>query len=175
MTKKEKEFNSAKKIVNQWCKLNSIAIPKVECLNLHCLGLFKKSIPNTIAIDTIKCKISCSKWNSGTIIDNSITGTMLHELGHYVHLNWYKSITKAFKLLKEPMIHYLETDIYEDIAESIRLFIYNPYLLKEGRPKRYSILLKHFKPLKRPHFTQLLQNQSFEDRKIIYRWLGQLI
>lgn len=172
---KQQEFNQAQKIINKWCKLNKIQQPIITREDLHCLGIFRSSIPNTITINITKCKLSSKGINSNNVFDKSITGTLFHELGHYIHINWNKDLTKSFKKLKEPTIHYFETDIHEDIAESIRLFISNPSLLMEGRPKRYKILQSKFKNHKRPHFTQLLQNQPLEKRKMIYSWLSQYI
>lgn len=79
------------------------------------------------------------------VYENTVIGTMLHEFGHYLHFNFHKKLTRKFESIrKEPMVHYYERNIDEDIAECIRIAILNPRRLSAGRQKRYRILADIF-------------------------------
>jgi len=175
MTNELKELRRAKRIVRKFCNINNITTPSTYVSNLKGLGNFKLST-NKIYIDIKKCKLSNKYFNSAYINDATITGTVLHEVAHYIHLNFFKEeLRTKFKRTKEPLIHYYERDINEDIAESIRLFITNPSLLMDGRPKRYKIISSLLKPLKQPHFTQLFSTLPIEHKRMVNRWIDNNI
>lgn len=170
---REKELKYAKGIIKQFCDANNIKVPKCRVQKLDKgLGVFKPSKPNFIFVDIEKCRVSNKRLNATFIKDKTICGVIIHEFAHYIHLNHHYSYLKnCFKRLKEPLIHYFESDIDEDIAESIRLFILNPTLLKEGRPKRYKILSRIFKQINVVHFTELFYHLPMENRYFIVEWI----
>lgn len=150
------ELRNAKNLIKNFCIINNIQTPKTYIKNeLNHLGEYLVDGSNRIYVNIKKCAKSNKTTRPDWIIDNTIQGVLTHEFGHYLHIKHKKKeLNNSFKRLKEPTIHYHETDIDEDIAESIRLFILNPVLLKLGRPKRYDILKRHFIPIKH-NFCQL--------------------
>ena len=77
--------------------------------------------------------------------DRSILGVICHEFGHYLHEQL--GCPKMGKLGLQ--ITSYEPDIYERFAETIKLFLTNPNLLKQYNPKRYEYLTKklNLKPI----------------------------
>lgn len=72
-------------------------------------------------------------------VDREPCGVVCHEFGHYVH----DILTNnKFILPKENPITNYEPNICERFAETMKLFILNPNLLKEYAPKRYDALTK---------------------------------
>lgn len=170
MTKKQLEYKNAKILINNFCKFNNIIKPTYRFNNnIKDYGHYYAREGNReIVINLDKCKLSNITKNSACVTDTTITGVLIHEFAHYIHYTYYYDILlKSFKRYKEPLIHFREMDIDEDIAESIRLFITNPTLLQEGRPKRFKILSKYFKSLVTTHYTGLIKTNDF-----IINWLN---
>lgn len=145
MTKKE-EFKLGYQIIMNFCIVNNIKIPSIiVTTKIKYLGYYHLKKPSNIFINLKKCDRISKKKHPAMIHECTIIGTMLHEFGHYLHYGYFPKLTKKFKKIKkEPIIHYFERDIEEDIAESIRLFILHPARLVDGRQKRYEILNKIF-------------------------------
>ncbi len=176
MKLKKKELVRAKQIVNKFCSVNQIKFPVIKTKNdLDSFGCYFHE-SNEIYINLGDCDLSTKRNNPGMTRENTITGCLAHELGHYLHFMYHsRYLTTKFKTLKEPLINYWETQIKEDIAESIRLFIINPTLLEEGRPKRYKILHGIFDPITDTHYTEVLKGLDFQKRRIINLWLEQIV
>ena len=171
MCKKQLEYKKVKLLIAKFCILNNIQKPTYRINNtIHDYGLYYiKKGNRELIINLNKCHLSTLNKNSCYISDKTITGVTIHEFAHYLHYTlYYNEILKKFKRLKEALIHFREMDIEEDIAESIRLFITNPTLLQEGRPKRYKILSKYFKPLVNIHYTGLVK---YKNSMFLYNWL----
>lgn len=171
MTKKELEYKNAKLFINNFCKVNNLIKPYYrKDNNIKDLGYYYIRTGNKeIILNLNKCHLSTPRKNSACIIDNTITGVLVHEFAHYLHYTLhYNKLINSFKRLKEPLIHFREMDIEEDIAESIRLFITNPSLLNEGRPKRFKILSKYFKSTINTHYTGLI---PITNNDFLYNWI----
>jgi hypothetical protein len=170
------EYKDAKSIIKSFCVLNNIKLPICKINNdINYLGeyLIKSNKSNSIYINLNKCKKSTKLNTSALIKDKTISGVLIHEFAHYLHyVYFYNLLNKKFKNLKEPLIHYFEIDIEEDIAESIRLFITNPTLLKEGRPKRYKILNDLFKPILYTHYSGLIHSKQ---NKYLINWINCIV
>lgn len=176
MKLKKKELAKAKRIIRNFCKLNNIIPPITKVKNnLDCLGCYHDDGSRDIYINLEATGLASKRNNPAMTRENTIIGSLVHEFAHYIHY-----ITPAlrvplknkFEKLKEPLTHYWEIDIEEDIAESIRLFVLNPSLLQEGRPKRYKILSRYFKPIKSAkHYTELLKGLDLQKRRAVALWL----
>lgn len=176
MTKLQ-ELKYAKNVIKKFCNLNNLKTPTCHIDNtLVEYGVYYTNHKSKIYLNFNKCKASSKRISSASIKENTITGVLVHEFAHLLHYqNFYSELNSSFKKLKEPLIHFFEMDIEEDIAESIRLFILNPTLLEEGRPKRYKILSKYFKTLDSDHYIEQLKGVSNSSRMIIHRWLNMEI
>ena len=177
MDNKQIELKKAKKILKEFCLLNNIKTPRCIIDNtIDEFGVYYTNNISTIFINLDKCKLSNSKLTHGSIKEYTIIGVLIHEFAHLLHYQYhYDVLHKSFKKLKEPLIHYFERDIEEDIAESIRLFILNPTLLEEGRPKRYKILNKLFKTINTEHYIVQLERLNTQNRIMTQKWiLGEI-
>ena len=158
MRNKKLELNRAKNLIKKFCILNEINIPITRIKNdLDCLGCYYDDGSRNIYVNLKITVLSSNRNNPAMIKESTITGAIVHEFAHYIHYTTKRNILiDSFKKLKEPLVNYWENEIEEDIAESIRLFILNPSLLKEGRPIRYKILNKHFKSIQNvKHYSEL--------------------
>lgn len=174
MIKKQLEYKKVKLLIAKFCKLNNIQKPTYRINNtIEDYGLYYiRNNNRELIININKCTLSTLYKNSCNISDKTITGVTIHEFAHYLHYSlYYKELLTKFKRLKEPLIHYREMDIEEDIAEAIRLFITNPTLLEEGRPKRFKILSNYFKPIVTTHYSGLIK---YKNDTILYNWLDCL-
>ena len=177
MRNKIKELNRAKRVIKKFCIINKIPIVIIRIKNdLDGLGCYPNGSRN-IYINLELTTITSSRNNPAMIRENTITGTIIHEFAHYIHITTRRRIlNNHFKKLKEPLINYWETDVEEDIAESIRLFILNPFLLKEGRPKRYNILSRYFEPIKNvKHYSELFKGLNRQKRRAVNMWIKGVI
>lgn len=99
----------------------------------------------------VPVKVPGFQWSfTGFKADLTAPGILAHETGHHIHFeldkrNTYdvrKAMLATLRSLKESetAVSGYEPNLYEVMAEACRLFILNPTLLKEGRPKRYEFL-----------------------------------
>jgi hypothetical protein len=102
----------------------------------------------------------------GNKVDRTATGVVCHEVGHHVEailarkgrLPW--SAWKHIAATTKPITSY-EPNPAEAFAETIRLFILNPDLLRTGRPERYFFLIETLmlKPKESRPWREVLNNQ----------------
>lgn len=141
---KEELFNEGIKYINEFCKLNNITKPTIlQKSNLSCSGYYNYR-NNIIYIDVKNCSNEVinpiRSWSHRHyFVDREPCGVLCHEFGHYLH----KILTNNRLILpKENPITNYEPDYYERFAETIKLFILNPDLLKNYAPERYDALIK---------------------------------
>lgn len=102
------------------------------------------------------------QWTyTGWKADLTAPGILAHEMGHHVDHCIRVSMSKqdwkntrsiwAAVCKSEPRVSSYEPNASEAFAESMKLFVLNPNLLKEGRPNRYKFL------------TRLLELQPIHD------------
>ena len=145
MSKKE-ELELGKKIIEYFCNLNNMHLPKIIVTNkIAGAGYYQFDKPDTLFIDLKKCDKMTIKNHPAMIYENTVIGTLLHEFGHYIHFRYFPKLTQAWRKFKtEPHIHYHEREINEDIAECIRIYILLSPRLYFGRPERNAQLDKIF-------------------------------
>lgn len=78
----------------------------------------------------------------GHISDRTVLGVYAHELGHHAHFTRpdFEQIRADFP--RKHSITGYEPNVDESFAETFRLFVLNPDLLKNGRSTRYEYMLK---------------------------------
>ena len=100
-------------------------------------------------------------------IDRTPYGVLCHELGH--HCDWITSTRKGSyggdygisvqqQAGEPPLTNYAGENGWEYFAEAMRLFITNPDLLRNLRPRVYVILLARWKPLTSQRWVDVLGN-----------------
>ena len=139
-------FDIANNLVKDFLTLNKqIRTPAIRVDNELCV--YGQATKRTITINVKKCAVATRtpgfKWSyPGYKADLTPIGVLSHELGHIIHYNIERDYKKYVTLLrkKEAKVSSYEPNIWETIAESTKLFITNPNLLKVGRPRRYEML-----------------------------------
>lgn len=139
-------FDIAQILVKDFLTLNKqIRTPVIKVDNELCV--YGQATQRTIKINVKKCAVATRtpgfKWSyPGYKADLTPVGVLAHELGHIIHFNierdYKKYVTNIRK--KEAKVSSYEPNVWETIAESTKLFITNPNLLKVGRPRRYEML-----------------------------------
>ena len=143
---KEELWLQANSLVSEFLKLNStIRVPKIIVDNS--LPGYGVANHKTIKVNLKKCRPATQNpgfaWSyPGYKADLTPVGVLCHEVGHVSHfsidLDYQNYVTKIVRVEK-PVSSY-EPNFMEVIAESMKLFISNPNMLKVGRPKRYKML-----------------------------------
>lgn len=85
------------------------------------------------------------QWSfTGFKADLTAPGILAHETGHHAHFSKFDTRELLGALRKvaseEAQVSSYEPNVYEVFAEAMRLFILNPNLLREGRPKRFKLI-----------------------------------
>ena len=92
--------------------------------------------------------------------DRTIYGVLHHEFGHYVH-----ELLGFPRIPAEKKITSYEPDGRERFAETIKLFLGNPDLLREYDPKRYEKLLAlGLKPLHQKPWKEIMFEDGMSER-----------
>lgn len=111
------------------------------------------------------------QWSyPGYKIDRTGVGVISHEIGHWV--DYCVKLHRGFP--KKGKITGYEPNIYESVAESMRLFILNPGLLHIIAPERYEYIVKSgLKPVVTEDWDKVLENAPAEySRQILKNYLG---
>jgi len=124
-------------------------------------------------------KVPGFQWSyTGYKADLTTPGVLAHEVGHHVHFELDRvrgehvlGKVRAVYAIEPPVSGY-EPNPYEVFAESMRLFILNPMLLAEGRPERYSMLIKlNLQPLHHAPWREVLVNAHPKIIAAAERWI----
>ena len=91
-------------------------------------------------VNVEQTKLCGADWPAHPV-DDTATGVTAHEVGHYVW-HWLQLRTEPWKktLSGKRRTGKFESDPEEAWAETIRLFILNPALVKAGLPKRWAFI-----------------------------------
>jgi hypothetical protein len=151
--------------IEKFCELNKLRTPKVVNKYLNSYGLYiwgKDDI--YVNIERAKNPIGSPgfSWSyTGYKADLTVSGILAHECGHYIdsYFNWPSKKMNLF-VGKETNVSSYEPNAKEKFAESMKLFILNPDLLKTGRPMRYKFLTEvvNLKPEINDPWEVVLQN-----------------
>ena len=145
MTEKQKSnLKTAYKLVKDFCKLNGFKMPEIKIAD-------SKNPKGSCGISYGRNKIagwvkSCANiaenpgfsWSHPHyFVDRTVYGVLLHEVGHYVH-----NLLGNPKIPGGKKITSYEPDMYERFAETMKLFLSNPDLLRCYNKPRYNALIK---------------------------------
>lgn len=118
-------------------------------------GIFKPDIPNSVFVnpdlaiglsDQEQKKMKCFH---GYVNDYSLLANTLHEFAHFLCCRIYKTILEDYETDfprdRLYLCEYSNESVDEELAEIIRLYIINPYLLKMIDVSVYNFIKKYFK------------------------------
>lgn len=173
MSKKTELLNIGIEYVKQFCELNNVRRPTIVTnqqdyfLYHGCAGYFDGKI---IRVYERNCANEAKKpgfsWSHRHyFVDREPCGVVCHEFGHYLH---HLLTDGKLTLPKENPISGYEPDKYERFAETVKLFITNPDLLKQYCPKRYETLTKKLglKPIINEPWEMVMRNAGMDEKYI---------
>lgn len=151
--------------IEKFCRLNKIPIPKIVYKYLNSYGEYiwgKDSIYINLKRAKTPIRTPGFSWSyTGYKSDLTVAGVLAHECGHYVDFYFNYASNKMKHFIKtEASVSSYEPNVRETFAESMKLFILNPDLLKIGRPLRYKFLTEvvKLKPAIEDSWEVVLQN-----------------
>lgn len=121
---------------------------------------FNGTIWVNVAEASTPVRVRGRKWSyPGYKIDRTCCGILAHEFGHHVAERVRAERAKWCQIVKDtkPVSGY-EPVPDEAWAESMRIFILNPDLLRAARPERFAFITKFFKPLHDASWKSVLGN-----------------
>lgn len=160
--RKEILKSDGEELIREFCTLNQLKIPKIVYQKLDSKGCYFWG-RNTLYIDPNNCrhptKTPGFSWSyPGYTADMTIIGVIAHEFGHYYEDNYLRH-NQIKSLPKNKKVSSYEPNLSERLAETMRLFITNPDLLKQLNPKRYKVLADkwNLKPLHNQTWKEVLK------------------
>jgi hypothetical protein len=188
-------------LINNFCEFNNIPKPKIEIQNnsRNFGSYYMRSNKIVVNLKKSRCpvRIPGRAWSyTGYKSDLTIGGVIAHEMGHYIdYLKGRKAGYREFysmsckenaaeiieMILSEPAITSYSGNgpqshrIPETIAESMKLFILNPDLLRKGRPKAYRIMTEVYglKPVVHKSWEEILINADVKLTNAAGNWIKQ--
>lgn len=129
-------------------------------------------------INPLKCHLEDkqNKQRKGFIEDYNISSTILHEFGHFLDFKY--NITELYikqDFKKIELGGYAKTNIIEEFAELIVLYLTNPYLLRHIDKSRYKFLRNLFKsptPCSEKRFLKVYNEWSDDAKEECYKLYG---
>lgn len=157
-------YKTGLNLIKEFCEANTITVPDVVLQHTTGFSACAYYRPTYIVIGLSQCASCCSdtqvrNWNwPGSVTDRTPYGVLAHELGHHcdvissVDQSEHKYIGTYSKTVYEgsgekPITSYCP-NYGEWFAEMFRLFVTNPNLLKQIRPKTYKLIRAKFLPIK---------------------------
>lgn len=150
--------------VREFCEANSLPVPEVvvvprEGWRIGSCAYYRHHTGIRICITECAwpaTEAQARNWNwPGSVTDREPYGVICHELGHHADYcvgtqkgsygSEYSS--EVWKRTKEPKITSYCPNDGEWFAEMFRVFVTNPGLLRDIRPKTYAVLTEQFKPV----------------------------
>jgi hypothetical protein len=132
-------------IAKEFLALNNIVIPRFILKDLNSTGLYyeNKVFVNLPATTTPVPRPYHMRWSwPGWKTDRTAIGVVVHETGHHVMDNIRQFPHRYWNALrkKTKKISSYEPNADEAWAESMRVFILNPDLLRLAVPARYNLI-----------------------------------
>ena len=169
---KESLLNQGAKLLELFCKANSLAAPviNVRARDSWPFDVCAYYRPVKIEICLAKCAsigTAGRQWSfPGYSVDRTPYGVLQHELGHHIDVTlggtfrgYQSPFSRALRAqAKEaPLTGYCPDD-GEWFAEMCRLFITNPDLLRAMRPRSFDLLRCYLTPIIPLSWDQVLQD-----------------
>ena len=120
--------------------------------------------PNRIFVNVAKAtspaRVRGRVWSyPGYKIDRTCAGILAHEFGHHIAGHTKMNANDWRKVVAETLpVSGYEPTANEAWAESMRIFILNPDLLRQGRRLRYEYITQYFGPLHNATWQEVLKN-----------------
>lgn len=180
---KSVNFQYGLSVIKQFLKVNGLQLPPIAFnQKLDSRGVFMTTRAgfHGIEINLNKCKqpvaVPGFSWSfTGYKADITPAGVLAHEIGHYIDwsVNW--SYGKTMNWKKSKAVSSYEPNDQESFAETMRLFILNPDLLKQGSPDRYQYLTKFlkFKPVISDTWEEVLIKAHPKFKSAAQNWIKQ--
>jgi hypothetical protein len=144
--KKQENLEYGRNTVNAFCTHNDLCPPKIKnATRTRDYGYYTWG-SSTIFVNErlvrVPVKTPGFSWSyTGYKADLTGAGIIAHETGHYVDCMLKMPSHRIKKIVKgEKCVSSYEPNAQEVFAESMKLFILNPDLLRQGRPLRYEFL-----------------------------------
>ncbi len=191
---KQVAYDEALVIVKQFLDLNNIAhpssfnvfnsFPRMGKLKTD-YGFYEfrdRSININLKKSRTPVKNPGFQWSfTGSTADLTAPGILCHEVGHHIHSEngdrYYKNSGYVHKFFvhvqNEASVSGYEPNLYEAFAETMRLFILNPDLLKLGRPLRFGYFVDELKlqPLHEIPWKEILINAHPRLVSAVENWI----
>ena len=151
---RQKLYDEGVALCTEFLRLNNIALPKFSVRNLSSTGLYSNrtvyvNLPRT-ALPVIKPYHMRWSW-PGWKTDRTAIGVVGHEVGHHVDrgfsstAEWRRCCGRGAKRVSS-----YEPCPSEAFAETMRMFIQNPELVRYALPTRWEAIQQSgLKPLRR--------------------------
>jgi hypothetical protein len=188
--------------IMEFAKVNSLPAPTVNMVDEEVADdiSFRCGCYIVSSNQILICIKRCANIGTGTgfsqsspasKIDRTPFGVLAHEMGHHVHSlfltsKYFKdkhlmasSLKHTFMNTKKEKISGYEPNYRESFAESMRLFISNPDLLKRACPIRYGFIYDQLQL--KPLYNELWENMlvkrgtSLKIRRKVTNWVNRNI
>ena len=178
---KQECFDRAFKIVSNFVIANNVIMPEIvfteksEPKSVYC-GLYYPS-KKLIIIDMKKCrpptKTPGYAWSyPGYKADKTPYGVLLHEFGHHIY-HTHKLSAVLCVLSKKEKVSSYEPTFDERAAETFKLFLGNPDLLRVLCPQRYKTLVDlGFTPVIHKTWQQVLEGAHPKYKQTIEKFIS---
>lgn len=189
---KKKVYKDAVRYCNKFLRINGLSKPNkylttAPWLKQRYYGWYQTGTQEVfVDLERSHCPVRNPNyvWSyTGYKVDLTAPGTLAHEIGHHVQTVYeslltqrekrnFRSILKKISFAEKSMSSY-EYDVHEMFAESTRLFLLNPDLLKKARPLRYELLSEvvGLKPMHQVDWREILQHAHPKIIQATEKWL----
>lgn len=143
---KEVLFEQGRQLAEEFCEYNGLpVIPIRDDPTLRGFGLYGHDVIWVNVRSTATPRQTRGRvWSfPGRKSDRTAAGVVCHEMGHHAYFN--RKLPRGWREVvaaTRPITSY-EPSTGEAYAESLRLFILNPDLLRQGRPERYEYITEY--------------------------------
>lgn len=164
-------FNKGARVTGEFCAINAVPVPKIHSAPpadwvVDACAYYRHS-------EVIICVQRCAwigtagrAWSfPGYTVDRTPYGVLQHELGHHVDVQrgqdrraYWSEFSKAVREAsgEKPITSYCPNDA-EWFAEMFRVYVTNPDLLLQVRPRTHRELRRCFEPVFRDSWRDRLQ------------------
>lgn len=154
-------FDRGKSLATKWCEINNVIPPSViyvpssEWRVSRC-AYYRRGVTRICVQRCAGIGVAAMAWSyPGYIVDRTPYGVVQHELGHHVDMLLSDRTGAYFgdfsinmrKRSGEPPITSYHPDDAEWFAEMFRVFVTNPDLLLQLRPRTHAEMMVRFRPV----------------------------
>lgn len=162
-------FHRGTDLLCRFCDLNQITIPEIKHeharWSVSACAYYRL---NQISIHLPSCALigrAAQAWSyPGYKVDRTPYGVLQHELGHHVDVlcsdrkfAYWGDLSSSMRNEsgEQKLTNYCPNDA-EWFAEMFRLFVTNPSLLEQARPKTYRLMRERWRPAETRRWSEVL-------------------